>query len=78
MTQRPVAGAMLYGCRAIAAHLGVTKRQALRLVELGRLPVFREGRVICSTRPSLDAWLAEREAAALNRPAHGAEVSAAV
>ncbi len=72
MNRRPAVGAMLYGCAAIAAHLGVTKRQALRLVELGRIPVFREGRVICSTRPSLDTWLAEREvaAAATSRPAH--------
>ena len=64
MTQRLSGGEMLYGVRAIAAHLGVKPRQALRLVELKRIPHWREGRVICSSVASLSAWLTEREAEA--------------
>ena len=63
MNRRPVAGnRCCYGIRAIAEHLGVKPRQALRLVELKRIPHWREGRVVCSSTSSLAAWLAEREA----------------
>ena len=64
MIRRPAGGALCYGVRSIAEHLGVKPRQALRLVELNRLPVFREGRVICAAKPSLDAWVARRAAEA--------------
>ena len=62
MTRRPPGGALCYGVRSIAEHLGVKPRQALRLVELNRIPHFREGRVICAVKPSLDEWVARRAA----------------
>ncbi len=64
MHQRFAAGELLYGCRAVADYLGIKPRQALYLIEAGRLPVFREGRTICTRRSTLDAWLAHRDATA--------------
>ena len=64
MLRRHSGGALCYGVRSIADHLGVKPRQALRLVELKRIPVFREGRVICAAKPSLDAWVERRAAEA--------------
>lgn len=66
MTRRSVAGDLCYGARAIAQHLGITPRQALGLMERGRLPFFREGRVLCARRSTLNDWLAQREAAGLH------------
>lgn len=57
MDRRPAAGGLCYGVKAIAEHLGVKPRQALRLVELKRIPHWREGRVICSTRAELSEWV---------------------
>ncbi|MBV9521116.1 MAG: helix-turn-helix domain-containing protein [Hyphomicrobiales bacterium] len=58
-----VTGDLLYGVRAIAAHLGLRDRQALHLVESGKLPHFRLGKKICARRSSLAAWIVEHEAA---------------
>ena len=57
---RPV----LYGGARIAAHLGLTRRQVYALADAGRLPVFREGCVLCSTEATLDEWRQAREAEA--------------
>ena len=66
---RSAAADMLYGTRAIADHLGIRPRQALHMVETGRLPHFRVGKIICARRSTLMAWLAkvERDAPALPR-----------
>lgn len=59
----PIQGEMLYGTKAIAEFLGIRPRQALHLMEQGRLPHFHIGRVLCANRSTLRAWLAEQEAA---------------
>lgn len=52
---------MFYGVKSIAAFLGIRPRQALHMIEAGRLPHFRVGRALCASRSSLLAWLAEME-----------------
>lgn len=49
---------LLYGGREIAAELGLTVRQAYKLVERG-LPVFRpgSGRTIVARADAVEAWL---------------------
>lgn len=44
---------LLYGVKDIAAHLGLTPRQAAHLIEKGHLPTFRLGAIICSTKGGL-------------------------
>lgn len=44
---------LLYGVKGIAAHLGLTPRQAAHLIEKGHLPTFRLGAIICSTKRGL-------------------------
>ena len=64
------AGGVVYGAREIAAFLGVKPRQVFHLINTDRLPIFREGRVVCSTRSALNSWVAERDAAARKTPAN--------
>lgn len=55
---------ILMGAAAIAAHMGITRRQAYRLIyEIG-LPTFRLGGTIAARRSTLTAWLEEQERAA--------------
>ena len=62
-TSSPPAGAdLLYGAHAIAAFLGVKTRAAYHLIETGRIPHFKIGKVVCSRRTSLAAKLDELEA----------------
>ncbi len=44
---------LLFGLKSIAAHLGLTPRQAERLVHRRRVPTFRLGARICSTKRAL-------------------------
>jgi hypothetical protein len=44
---------LLYGVKDIAAHLGLTPRQAAHLIDKGHLPTFRLGTIICSTKSGL-------------------------
>lgn len=57
---------LLYGVPAIAEHLGISQRQARHLSERRSIPTFRlpGNTMICARRSSLNAWLAEQEAAA--------------
>lgn len=57
---------LLYGVPAIAAFLGLGDRQARHLADTGAVPTFKlpGNKIICARRSSLNAWLAEREAAA--------------
>lgn len=59
---------LLYGVPAIAAHLGVSARQARHLGETGAIPTFKlpGNKIICARRSTLNAWLAEREALSRN------------
>jgi len=71
-------GDLLYGARPIAEHLGITERQARYLIDQGTLPAWKEGKMICARRSSLNAWMDQREAAAaLTRAAPAGRTSAA-
>jgi len=54
-------GELLYGIRQISAYLGVSPRQALYLTEKQAFPFWREGRVICARRGTIQSWMTERE-----------------
>ena len=65
---------LLYGMPAIAVHLGLKTPQARHLSDKGSIPTFKVGKLTCARRSTLNAWLAEREAAALaakHRPPTG-------
>ena len=44
---------LLHGAKAIARHLNMTERQARYLIDNGRIPVFRLGKIVCSTADTL-------------------------
>lgn len=64
MAQTVPVGDVLYGAPRIARHLGITDRQVYTLAAAGRLPHWREGKVILSRRATLSAWVLDREASA--------------
>lgn len=55
---------LLTGYAAIGAYLGWKTRTVQHLAERGELPIFKIGGKRCARRSTLNAWLAEREAAA--------------
>ena len=55
----PAEGALILGARAIGDYLGLTERQVKHAVSIGALPVFRMGNRFRSSKPALDAWIAE-------------------
>ena len=57
-------GDLLYGVPAIADFLGVSVRQARHQCEVGRVPSFKLGQIICGRRSTLWRWLAEQESGA--------------
>ena len=59
-----MADEVLHGAAAIAAHLKIGRRKIYALVDADRLPVWREGRSIFSTRTLVDGWLSERKSEA--------------
>ncbi len=63
-TSDQATGELLYGVRSIADFLGVSPRQALYLTEKQAFPFWREDRVICARRGTIQAWMTERERAA--------------
>ena len=54
------------GLPAIAAHLGMSERQARHLAQKKAIPVFKlpKSALFCARRERLDAFLVEQEAAA--------------
>lgn len=56
------AGDLLYGSKAIAAHLGVTKAVAVHLIRSGAIPWFALAGVACARRSTLAAHFAGLEA----------------
>ena len=64
----PVAGDLLKGSGAISQFVGISSDQVRYLARTGRLPTFRVGRSICSTRSELRAWLVEQQR---RRPLYG-------
>lgn len=61
-TEPEAPGLILYGTKAIGEFLGIGRRQAQHLVEAGRLPHFRVGKIVSARRSTLLAWIAEQEA----------------
>ncbi|GLS48933.1 hypothetical protein [Methylobacterium gnaphalii] len=63
-------GDLLSGYEDIGKHLRQTPRQAKHLAEIGASPIFKlpGSSIVRARRSTLDAWLADREAAA-RRPA---------
>ena len=64
MTRHEEGGEVLYQVRAIAEFLGLPEKAARHRVEAGEIPTVQIGRIVCARRSTLNAWLAEREAAA--------------
>ena len=54
---------LLFGADAIAAFLGITRRQTYRLVYDGIVPSFKAGGTVAARRSSLTKWMAEAEQA---------------
>lgn len=54
---------LLLGANAIAAFLGVTRRQAYRLMEDQIIPSFHCGGSVAARRSSLRTWMAAAEQA---------------
>lgn len=65
MTARPEPD-LLSGYAEIGGHLGVSERQAKHLAGSGSIPTFKlpGSAIVRARRSTLNAWLAEREAAA--------------
>ena len=59
---------LLTGVEAIAAHLGMTRRQVYHLHETGELPTFKLGAKVCARRSTLAKHFAAQEAAAAAAP----------
>jgi predicted DNA-binding transcriptional regulator AlpA len=57
------AGDLLLGAGTIAAHLGITRRQAYRLMYDDLIPSFKLGGTVAARRSTLNRWLAEQEQA---------------
>ncbi|MER9422609.1 helix-turn-helix domain-containing protein [Mesorhizobium sp. M0317] len=62
-------GDLLMGAAAIASALGITRRQAYKLIYAGDLPTFKLGGTVSARRSSILATLADREAAAITKRA---------
>lgn len=56
-------GDLLMGANAIAATLGITRRQAYRLIYDGLLPTFKLGGTVSARKSSLLRWLEAQERA---------------
>lgn len=57
---------LLYGVPAIAKYLRLRERQCRHRIDAGIIPTFKFAGTgtICARESTLDAWLAEQEAAA--------------
>lgn len=67
---------VLYGAKAIAAHLFGDEEKWSRVIDLNRrhrvphrFPMFYLGSTLCARKSEIDAWIARREAANSNTPA---------
>lgn len=55
---------LLMGANAIADFLGITRRQAYRLVYDGIIPSFKLGGTVAARRSSLRSWMESVESTA--------------
>jgi hypothetical protein len=51
---------LLRGCAAIAEELGWTERQVYHGASQGRLPVFKDGSVLCARKSELASYLSAK------------------
>lgn len=55
---------VLYGCKRIAEYMSretsnpMTRRQAEYMIQQGRIPAFKMGRIICATTEAIDEHFA--------------------
>lgn len=56
---------LLHGVQAIADHLGLNFRRAYHMIEKGGLPVFKIAGRVCARRSTINQWLADCEAKAM-------------
>lgn len=54
-------GDLLIGANAIAAALGITRRQTYKLIYGDELPTFKLGGSVAARRSTLNGWLAGLE-----------------
>jgi len=52
---------LLYGIPAIAAYLRLKSPQIYHLIAKAGLPTFKIGGRVCARKPSITAWLEQRE-----------------
>lgn len=62
---------ILHGFEAIGEHLGISSDAARGRAAKEGMPIARSGRRVWVRRTTLDAWLAEREAAGRAGNANG-------
>jgi hypothetical protein len=62
---------LLYEIASIAAHLGVTPRQAKHLISKGVIPTFKAGRIVCASKSAVAGAIASRHAASTGGRADG-------
>ncbi len=62
--QRQDVSDLLYGVKAIAAHLQMTEKQVYHLHDKASLPTFKVGATVCARRSTLAKHFAAQEAAA--------------
>ena len=53
---------ILFGSRAIARYLGLSKEQTRGLITIGALPVFKLGGADCARRSALSRYIKKQEA----------------
>lgn len=56
---------LLHGMMEIAEYLGVRRSTGYHMAEHEGMPTFKLAGKVCARRSSLEKWLAEREAAAM-------------
>ena len=54
---------ILHGYKEVGAFLRMTPKQIEHRVRAGEVPHFKLGRTVCARRSTLNAWLADQEAA---------------
>lgn len=54
---------LIFGADAIAAFLGMDRRQVYHAHQMEHLPIFRIGSTLCARKSTLSNWIAEREQA---------------
>lgn len=52
---------IVIGADAIAAFVGLTRRQVYGCVARGTMPIFKIGALVCARRSSILLWIEEQE-----------------